>query len=80
MAAVDFNQVFVNDNLIKQLNSMETTLTATLSSLSSKSGGPTQEDMLNMQKAFQQWTLFVNMVATVNKEMSDAFKGIVAKV
>ncbi len=80
MATTEFNQVWVTENLNKQLNSIESSLTLTLSSLSSKSGGPTQEDMLNMQKAFQQWSLFVNMIATVNKEMSDALKGIVAKV
>lgn len=41
---------------------------------------PTQAQMLELQRAFQSWTLLVQTLSTCYKELSDAWKGVVQKV
>lgn len=41
---------------------------------------PTQAQMLELQRAFQGWTLLVQTLSTCYKELSDAWKGVVQKV
>ncbi len=41
---------------------------------------PTQAQMLELQRAFQAWTLLVQTLSTCYKELSDAWKGVIQKI
>lgn len=41
---------------------------------------PTQAQMLELQRAFQSWTLLVQTLSTCYKELSDAWKGVIQKI
>ncbi len=41
---------------------------------------PSQAQMLQLQRAFQSWTLLVQTLSTCYKELSDAWKGVLQKI
>jgi type III secretion apparatus needle protein len=48
--------------------------------LNALSGSPTQAQMIEIQYEVQSWGFFIQLTSTMQKEMADAFKGILAKI
>ncbi len=68
-----------------QLNSFLNGVLATAevglrNAINSLSGSPSQEQMIEIQYEVQTWSFFIQLASTMQKEMADAFKGIVSKI
>lgn len=74
MAGVTFGST---DAIITKLDGMDKALVESISNMDSN---PDQKTLLSLQKKFQEWTTFIQMVTTINKELADALKGILQKV
>ncbi len=63
---------------------LDTTLTTAETglrdALNGLSGSPTQAQMISIQYEVQTWSFYIQLASTMQKEMADAFKGIVAKI
>ena len=70
---------YVNEVGINALALREKDLQASLQSVTSKPEGPSTIDMLSMQQQVQQWSMLVQVVSTIYKEVTDALKGVVQK-
>ncbi len=76
MASGDLTFASVSQTMGPVLNNTEASLKTMIDGLGDK---PSQAALLDIQVAIQKWTLLIQMQSTFNKELGDAFKGIVQK-
>ncbi len=71
----------ISPNIVSQVGftALETRETALRTTLESASAEPTTMEMLKMQQQVQSWSMLVQIVSTIYKEVSDALKGVVQK-
>jgi type III secretion protein F len=67
---------FVSELGFNTLSTRESALRETLLRAPAE---PTTVDMLTMQQQVQQWSMLVQIVSTIYKEVSDSLKGVVQK-
>ena len=67
---------FVSELGFNTLSTRESALRETLLRAPAE---PTTVDMLTMQQQVQQWSMLVQIVSTIDKEVSDSLKGVVQK-
>ncbi len=60
-------------------NALSTREAALRDTLTTAPTNPTTVDMLTMQQQVQQWSMLVQIVSTIYKEVSDSLKGVVQK-
>ncbi len=70
---------YINEVGISALGLREKDLQTSLQSATSKPEGPSTIDMLTLQQQVQQWSMLVQVVSTIYKEVTDALKGVVQK-
>lgn len=70
---------YISEVGISALGLREKDLQASLVSVTQKAEGPSTIDMLTMQQQVQQWSMLVQVVSTIYKEVTDALKGVVQK-
>jgi type III secretion protein F len=81
MSGVVNSSSSISPNVVSQVGfaALETRETALRSTLESASAEPTTMEMLKMQQQVQSWSMLVQIVSTIYKEVSDALKGVVQK-
>jgi type III secretion protein F len=67
---------YINQVGLAALSTREAQLQTAISGVGSS---PTTVDMLNLQQQVQQWSMLIQGVSTLYKEVSDALKGVVQK-
>ena len=70
---------YVSEMGFNALGVREAALRNTLTQAASANEQPTTIQMLEMQQQVQQWSMLVQIVSTVYKEVSDSLKGVVQK-
>jgi len=77
-AALNFNAI--NNTIYKGIESQETKLRTTLTSLGNNAdGNVSQAEMLQMQQQIQQWTMMIDIQGTITKQIADSLKGVIQK-
>lgn len=81
MSGVVNSSSTISPNIVSQVgfSALETRETALRGTLESASAEPTTMEMLKMQQQVQSWSMLVQIVSTIYKEVSDALKGVVQK-
>lgn len=77
-ASIITTQTISEDGLAK-LASLESELQEVMEKVTDPAKEIDQQTMLNLQRQMQLFTLFVQTIASIQKEFSDMLKGIVAK-
>lgn len=70
------NFSYLDEKIGSALSTAESELQAKIDGLGPN---PTQKALLDMQVGLQKWTMFVQLLSTINKELADALKGIIQK-
>ncbi len=78
MALNEFTRTVVLSTGSAHLAGLEADLKASINQLTSNPE-ISQSDLLNLQFRMQHFTLFVQALSTIQKEMADMLKGIVSK-
>jgi type III secretion apparatus needle protein len=73
------NRQTIFDDGGEKLTKLETDLETLINTVTDKSKEIDQKTMLALQFQMQRFTLFVQTIASVQKEFSDMLKGIVSK-
>ena len=81
MSVVVNTSTSISPNIVSQVGfaALETRETGLRATLESASAEPTTLEMLKMQQQVQSWSMLVQIVSTIYKEVSDALKGVVQK-
>jgi len=70
----------VNNTLSTSLQAQEANFSSTLSSIQAKgTDSISQLDLLQVQQQMQQLNLFVDLISTIVKAISDSLKGVIQK-
>ena len=69
---------FINQVGLQALTTRESTLRTAIQTVQSKES-PSTVDMLDLQQQVQQWSMMIQVVSTLYKEVTDALKGVVQK-
>ncbi len=76
--SVSLSSDYINQLGINALNTRETNLRAAIEKVNAKES-PSSVDMLDLQQQVQQWSMMIQIVSTLAKEVTDALKGVVQK-
>jgi type III secretion protein F len=77
-AGVSVSSDYISQIGITALNTRETKLRAAIDAVGQKES-PSTVDMLDLQQQVQQWSMMIQVVSTLAKEVTDALKGVVQK-
>lgn len=77
-AGISISGDYINQIGITALNTRETKLRASIDAVGQKES-PSTVDMLDLQQQVQQWSMMIQVVSTLAKEVTDALKGVVQK-
>lgn len=77
--ASTINRQTIYDDGVDKLTTLETNLETLMETVTTSTTEIDQRTMLNLQFQMQRFTLFVQTIASVQKEFSDMLKGIVSK-
>lgn len=74
------NSGVLNSTLMRSIGAQETQLRGMVTALGGKEeGAVTQGELLMLQQRMQQWTMMIELQATVTKLMADSLKSIIQK-
>ncbi|HLU14358.1 MAG TPA: EscF/YscF/HrpA family type III secretion system needle major subunit [Burkholderiaceae bacterium] len=76
-SGLSLNQI--NRTIYQGLSTQESRLRDTLSRIGGADGSVSQTDMLRMQQEIQQWSILVDIQATITKQLSDSIKSVIQK-
>ncbi len=75
---INFNNL--NSAIFSSLSTQETSLKATMNTISVDSdGNVSQSDLLKMQQQLQQWSIMIDLQSTMTKQIGDSLKAVIQK-
>jgi type III secretion protein F len=78
-ASLSLSVDYINQTGLKALQTNEIKLRNAIKTVADKPEGPNATDMLELQQQVQQWSMMIQVVSTLTKEVTDALKGVVQK-
>lgn len=69
-----------NSGMLTKLSTLETALTSAIARHKGSGTEMSQADALELQYRLQSYNIYASTLATINKDVSDMIKGVLAKV